>query len=107
MKRWRTGCWTTVLSELDAVNDWSRWEGVGQMQPPRIGAEVGRGTQTQKPRMPRSPDDMSDPEVDIEQGRLDNKELEKRSPKFKAMMDRLRKAAKAVGRNMKMLFVLA
>lgn len=61
----------------------------------------------QKSRTVRSPDDMSDPEIDLKQGAEDNRDLERTNPKFRAMMDRIRKAAKTVGRNMKMLLMLA
>ena len=40
--------------------------------------------------------EREDPEIDIARGIKRNKELEKRNPAFKAMMDRLRAAAKAV-----------
>lgn len=62
---------------------------------------------SQKSRIPRSPDDMSDPEIDLKQGEEFNRQLEDHSPRFKKFVDGLRKAAKAVGRNMKMILMLA
>jgi hypothetical protein len=61
----------------------------------------------QRSRTSRSPDDMSDPEIDMERAEEANRELETSVPKFRAMMDKIRNAAKAVGRNMKMLLLLA
>ena len=49
---------------------------------------------------------MSDPEVDIERGRRGLKEMENSSPKFKDYMDKLRKAAKAIVRGVKMLLMI-
>ena len=66
-----------------------------------------RASNFQKSRTPRSPDDMSDPDIDLKQGAEDNRDLEKTNPRFKDMMDRIRRAAKAVGRNMKMFLMLA
>lgn len=66
-----------------------------------------RASNYQKSRTARSPDDMSDPEIDLKRGEEDNRQLEEHSPKFKKFVDGLRKAAKAVGRNMKMLMLLA
>jgi len=63
--------------------------------------------QSQKPRTPRLATDLSDPEIDLKQGAEDNRQLEQSNPKFKLMVDKLRKAAKAVGREMKMFLLLA
>lgn len=66
-----------------------------------------RAKNFQTSRTPRSPDDMSDPEINLKQGAEDNRVAEQRNPRFKEMMNRIRRAAKAVGRNMKMLLMLA
>jgi hypothetical protein len=58
-------------------------------------------------RTPRSPTDMSDPEIDLERAAVENKQLEDGSPKFRLFMEKLRRAARAVGRNMKVLLMLA
>jgi hypothetical protein len=61
----------------------------------------------QKSRTPRSPDDLSDTDIDLKRGAEGVKTMERVSPKFQEMMDRIRRAAKAVGRNMKMFLMLA
>ena len=61
----------------------------------------------QKSRTPRSPNDTSDPEIDLKRGEEYGKQLEENSPKFRIFMEKLRRAARAVSRNVKMLLVLA
>lgn len=68
---------------------------------------MDKTTNYQKYQTRRSATDVSDPPIDLERGAEANREAESRNPKFKAIMDKLRKAAKAVGRNMKMLLMLA
>jgi hypothetical protein len=60
-----------------------------------------------KSRTPRPPTDMSDPEIDLKRAEEANKHMEENRPSFRAFMDRLRRMARAVGRDMKMLLVLA
>lgn len=40
--------------------------------------------------------EKADPEIDLERGRKANTDAEKRDPKFKRLMEKLRAAAKAV-----------
>ena len=61
----------------------------------------------QESRTPRSATDMSDPEIDLKRAEEDNRRVEENSPSFRAFMDKLRRMARAVGRDMKMLLVLA
>jgi hypothetical protein len=49
---------------------------------------------------------MSDPEIDLQRAEEDNRHLEENRPSFRALMDKLRRMARAMGRDMKMLLVL-
>jgi hypothetical protein len=44
-------------------------------------------------------------EIDLERGRAANQQAEQSNPVFKALMDKLREAARKVGRTMIMLFL--
>lgn len=50
---------------------------------------------------------MSDPEIDLKQGEDMVRQGEKQDPKFRLFMEKMRRAARAVGRNVKMLLMLA
>jgi hypothetical protein len=61
----------------------------------------------QKSRTQRSATDMSDPEIDLKRVEGETERGERLDPKFHTFMEKLRRAARAVGRNMKMLLMLA
>jgi hypothetical protein len=50
---------------------------------------------------------MSDPEIDLQRAEEENRRMEERSPTFRAFMEKMRRMARAVGRDVKMLLVLA
>jgi|HubBroStandDraft_5_1064220.scaffolds.fasta_scaffold27616_2 hypothetical protein len=60
-----------------------------------------------KSQIQRSATDVSDRDIDLKNGERMNKQAEERNPKFRSFMDKVRKAAKSVGRSMKMLLMLA
>jgi hypothetical protein len=51
--------------------------------------------------------DMSDPEINLDRVQGETERMEKNDPKFHQFMEKLRQAARAVGRNMKMLLLMA
>jgi hypothetical protein len=68
---------------------------------------MNRTANSQQPRIPRAATDMSDPEIDLKRGEQANRQAEQSNPKFRLFMDKLRRAAKAVGRDMRIFLILA